>query len=723
MRGLVALCVVGASVSALLSAPDEPPSFPSEAHVVRLDVVASDGKGRALDDLRSDELRVFEDGRPCEIRSFRLVRSAPPPGAPAQAAAPASRVASTPRATATPARSSLVVLLFDRMSTRSAPLARKGALDLISRPFPPDTWFAVFKIGYGVQLLQTFTAEPQRLRAAIERATRGDADKQPAPSVPNLRPQGPLVPEAAGAAHLPDLATATSGLLDAERELSTGVEGLDTLYGVLGIARALASVEGRKSLVYFGEAWHLRPERTLGVYDEAVSAANRANVAVHTVDVRGLTSHKVLSSTALDSVVDSFTADNPGAARSGAYTATGWASGAGGPGGQAGRDLDTRAGRTVEILDHGEWLLMGPTPARLADDTGGLTIAGTNDLGAGLSRVAEELRQYYEVIYVPANPALDGSFRRLQVKTSRPGARIRSRAGYFASPAQAPRLAAREMPLMDALAAEAAPRDFPLHAGVLHFAPKGDERECVVLAEVPLSQVQITSDPAGDAYRGHLSFLANLKDASGRVIARLSDDRPIEGPLAPKEKTRQSSAVFKGALRLAPGHYTLEAAVQDRRSGALSVTRAPFEIPPLAGGLSLSSSTLLRRADATTRATSADDPLHLGDASLVPSLAPFVAGTSRELPLFVAVYPKDPAGPVELTVELRRGGQVVASSTSPLAAPEPDGRIPWLGAIPAARLEAGSYDLAVTARQADETVEEHSTLEVLPPDGARPGAP
>lgn len=39
--------------------------------------------------------------------------------------------------------------------------------------------------------------------------------------------------------------------------------------------------------------------------------------------------------------------------------------------------------------------LAGPRLERLEDDTGGLAIARTNDLGAGLDKVVEDLHHYY----------------------------------------------------------------------------------------------------------------------------------------------------------------------------------------------------------------------------------------------------------------------------------------------------------------------------------------
>ena len=54
--------------------------------------------------------------------------------------------------------------------------------------------------------------------------------------------------------------------------------------------------------------------------------------------------------------------------------------------------------------------------------------------GAGHGRAA---RGTYEVVYTPPNPVRDGRFRTIQARTTRPGVRVRTRAGYFATPAAA----------------------------------------------------------------------------------------------------------------------------------------------------------------------------------------------------------------------------------------------------------------------------------------------
>ena len=74
MPRITSAALVFVMVPVVTAQEPPPPTFKAESQVVVLDVVARDGKGRPVPDLRSDEIQVFEDGKPCSIQSFRLVR-------------------------------------------------------------------------------------------------------------------------------------------------------------------------------------------------------------------------------------------------------------------------------------------------------------------------------------------------------------------------------------------------------------------------------------------------------------------------------------------------------------------------------------------------------------------------------------------------------------------------------------------------------------------------
>jgi len=377
-RSVILLALLG--MAAGPADDDKPPTFPAETRVVVLDIVATGRDGRPLDDLRPDELQVLENGRPCEIRSFRLIRATPSSerssrDAPDEEVA-ASPSSASPPLVAPPLRTNLIVLFFDRLTISSGPLARQGALDFLARNFSKDTRFAVFS-GVRRQFVMPFTNDLADVRNGVEAATFGST-----PSEAALESSAPQI-----------------------------AEDLDTIYAIEGVARALEGIQGRKTILYFAEGWQfslkVRPE-----YEEAISAATRANVTVHTFDARGLAYGKVVAATPLDRVLESLSAEHRGGPFGGSMT-------------PVTDDRGTPAER-----------LAGPNLEELAEDTGGRAIANANDLRAGLADISEELRHYYELVYAPADPANDGRFRRISVKVSRAGVRIRTRKGYFATPSK-----------------------------------------------------------------------------------------------------------------------------------------------------------------------------------------------------------------------------------------------------------------------------------------------
>lgn len=76
---------------------------------------------------------------------------------------------------------------------------------------------------------------------------------------------------------------------------------------------------------------------------------------------------------------------------------------------------------------------------KLADPTGGRSFLleeahrnGVDRIDEAVQQVREELRQQYSLGYYSTNPARDGAFRRIQVKTERANVRVRAKSGYFA---------------------------------------------------------------------------------------------------------------------------------------------------------------------------------------------------------------------------------------------------------------------------------------------------
>ena len=70
---------------------------------------------------------------------------------------------------------------------------------------------------------------------------------------------------------------------------------------------------------------------------------------------------------------------------------------------------------------------------RLSDETGGLGFGMMHgDLGKIFDEIETDLRSLYVLGYTPGKSELNGKFRKLEVKSTRPGVKVRTRAGYWA---------------------------------------------------------------------------------------------------------------------------------------------------------------------------------------------------------------------------------------------------------------------------------------------------
>jgi Ca-activated chloride channel family protein len=69
--------------------------------------------------------------------------------------------------------------------------------------------------------------------------------------------------------------------------------------------------------------------------------------------------------------------------------------------------------------------------SRLAEETGGIAYDSATNVAKALAEVSSELRSLYELGYSPTNSARDGSYRKIEIRSKRPGIAIRARRGYY----------------------------------------------------------------------------------------------------------------------------------------------------------------------------------------------------------------------------------------------------------------------------------------------------
>jgi hypothetical protein len=85
--------------------------------------------------------------------------------------------------------------------------------------------------------------------------------------------------------------------------------------------------------------------------------------------------------------------------------------------------------------DHANLMARQESLHTLAINTDGIALLNSNDLNKQMRRVAEDLTSYYLLGYYSTNSKLDGKFRNIKVRATRPGIEVRSRRGYSAATA------------------------------------------------------------------------------------------------------------------------------------------------------------------------------------------------------------------------------------------------------------------------------------------------
>ena len=226
------------------------PPVKSESRVVRVDVVVTDKKGNYIHDLAATDFRVYEDNKQQEINNFAF-------GGGSNGSAASDR--------------HYMVLFFDdsTMEFADQPRARDAAGKFIDANAGPNHVMSVMEFGGTLRVIQNFTADADRLKQAVA-GVKFSAVSPNAPADP-IAPttQSPGLPPAQGSNPEADFGAYT------------------LLLSIRSLAKDLASIPGRKSLILFTSGFPLNDERQSEL-TATIDACNKANVAVYPLDVRGL---------------------------------------------------------------------------------------------------------------------------------------------------------------------------------------------------------------------------------------------------------------------------------------------------------------------------------------------------------------------------------------------------------------------------------------------------
>jgi VWFA-related protein len=382
-----------------------------DVKLVPVSVVLRDGKGNAIGNLRKEDFQLFDDGKPQAITSFSLERAEPAasvnPGG-KYPASPGAKFVQRSDDLGAPAAVRDVAYVFDDIHSAFGDLvqAREAAVRHISA-LREDDRAAIFSTSG--EIATPFTTDREKLLQALK-GLRQHPALRGSLCPPMTEYMADMIVNHGGSEALDlarqdalkcafdGMASASDGMRAEQMARSAAFEVLNatsaanqnTLNVLYEVLRRTAAVPGNRSIVLVSPGFlTLTPETRQSVM-ELVDRAVRANIIVHTLDVRGL------------------------------YTV-----------GLAVNESHPSNSLARLGFDRDEAFAQSDVMAELAYGTGGTFFHNNNDVGEGFRRTADAPEYMYVLGFTPQK--LDGKFHELKVKSNRPGLTLQARQGYYAA--------------------------------------------------------------------------------------------------------------------------------------------------------------------------------------------------------------------------------------------------------------------------------------------------
>ena len=238
-----------------------------ESNLVLVDTVVTDKKDHYVEDLKAQDFHIFDNGEEQKIVSF----NGPAPGGAGGTAAPHA-----------PGQRRYIVLFFDNstMGLADQARARKAAAQFVDKTASPDREMAVVEFTGVFRLVQNFTDNSDLLARAVGTVKTGAVN--PNETVASVASSTGLPPSMISA----PTAISTAGGFSLNT-VAGDFGARDLLFALRDVIKLLAPIPGRKTMVLFS-AGFLLDDQLMPELTATIDAANKANVAIYPLDVRGL---------------------------------------------------------------------------------------------------------------------------------------------------------------------------------------------------------------------------------------------------------------------------------------------------------------------------------------------------------------------------------------------------------------------------------------------------
>ncbi|HLM83230.1 MAG TPA: VWA domain-containing protein [Terriglobales bacterium] len=579
--------------------------FHAESDLVLVNVTVRDKSGKFVPGLKSEDFAIFEDNKSQKIVSFDVenvdavpaldVAQAKP--LPESASGESSLAASKADAAAQYASQfkdrRLIVLFFDLSAMEPDEIDRAvtSAEHYVDTQMAPADLVSIVSLGSSLLVNQDFTTDHALLKKQLDGFSTGSG-------------QG--------------FEEGTTGTTEGTPDTGQPFTADDTEYNIFNtdrrlealrsVAEKLAHVQQKKSLIYFSSGMNRTGIENQSELRAAVNAAVRSNMAFYTMDMRGL-----------QALVAGGDAQNASLRGVSAYS------------GQSTLNALNSNFTTQETL------------VTLASDTGGRAFLDSNDFSKIFKGVQQDTSTYYLLGYHSTNPARDGRYRRIVVKSNLRDVKIDYRRGYYA-PADYKHSTKedKERQLEEELASELPATDLPLYLGVAYFRLEGNKFFVPISLVVPGSQIPFVR--SSDRDQATLDVIGMVLDNAHHPLNRIRDT--VKLAVSTSAEVQKKNVQYDTGMSLLSGKYHLKFVVRENQTGRMGSFETDIEVPELkALPLKMSSVVLASQIQPVKVKvkTSADlNPLVHDGSEIIPNIT-HVFSATQHLLLYYEVY--DPARP------------------------------------------------------------------------------
>jgi VWFA-related protein len=421
----------------------------------------------------------------------------------------------------------LIVMFFDLTSMQPEDLDRSvlAAQDFLKQKMQAADLVALVSLGDTLKVDQDFTADKNALinEVGVYNGTEGQGFAQGATANSNQ------VEDTTG--YSPDESEYND--INTDREL----------FALRAVAKSLEKIGEKKSLLYFSGGISRDGIENQASLRSAVNAAVRANLAIYSVDTRGLQ--------AISPLGDASTGSLRG---TGAYN-----------GGALLNNMNANFA-TQEVM------------ATLSSDTGGKAFFDSNDFAPAFAQVERDTSAYYAIGFHSTNPMRDGKYRKLTIKINRPGVKLEYRPGYYA-PAdfQHSGHEDRERELEEQLASDLPATDMAVYMDAMYF--RLDENRFFVPVSLIVPGSQIPFVKGGDKDKATLDIIGSVIDEVKRPIGHARETVKLN--LDPSLQARQKNIQYTTSFNLPPGKYQMKFVVRENQTGRMGSFEAEITLPDM----------------------------------------------------------------------------------------------------------------------------------------------